>query len=181
MKNMKNMKNLEADEVEITNRHSVRITVLGKGTFDEFTTRLEEVLMISTPAEIVREAKTWDDVVTKVEKKAPLGLFIYRKGPVHSVLKLAGHERKCSSYLIGNFTVAEKTYAVNPSAFQYFPFQICVWEGADGRPRFSFDQTSKVVEVFGSSHITAVAREFDFLFGKLLEALGCTVPDVLRE
>jgi hypothetical protein len=174
------MKNLETDDVEIIDRHSVRITVLGKGTFDEFTARLEKILPISTPAEIVREAKTWDDVVNKVEIKAPLGLFIYRKGPVHAVLGLAGHKRKCSTYLIGNFTVAEKTYTVAPSGFQYFPFQTCVWEGADGRPRFSFDQPSKVVEFFGSDRMTKVAREFDFLFGKLLEALGCTVPDVLR-
>jgi hypothetical protein len=74
------MKNLETDDVEIIDRHSVRITVLGKGTFDEFTARLEKILPISTPAEIVREAKTWIDVVNKVEIKAPLSLFIYRKG-----------------------------------------------------------------------------------------------------
>src|SRR6516165_9641064 len=114
---MSSTANVEAGGVEITDRRSVRITVVGKGTFDELTARLEEVLTTSTPAEIVRGAKTWAEVVTGVEKKAPLGLFIYRKGPVHEVLKLAGHGRKCSSYLIGNFTVAEKTYSANPSAF----------------------------------------------------------------
>ena len=169
------------EEFEITDRHSARITVLGRGTFEEFTARLEQILPVSTPAEIVKDARTWDDVLTKVRTKAPLGLFIYRKGPVQSVLALAGHKRKCSTYLIGNFTAAEKTYSENPSAFQYFPFQTCIWEGTDGRPRFSFDQPSKIVEVFASTQITTVCRQFDLLFAKLLETLGCAVPAVLLE
>ena len=71
---MNSAANTESGEVEITDRHSVRITVLGKGTFEEFTARLEETLISSTSAEIVREAKTWEDVVTKVQKKAGLRL-----------------------------------------------------------------------------------------------------------
>jgi hypothetical protein len=97
------------------------------------------------------------------------------------VLALAGHKRKCSTYLIGNFIVAEKTYSEKPSAFQYFPFQTCIWEGTDGRPRFSFDQPSKTVEVFASTQTTTVGRQFDLLFAKLLETLGCAVPAVLLE
>jgi hypothetical protein len=98
---------------------------------------------------------------------------------VHALLSLAGHTTKCTTYLIGNFTLAEKIYSTNPSA--YAPIQTCVREGPDGRPRFSFDQPSKMVAFLGNDHISKVMREGDFVFGNLVEALGCTVPDVLRK
>jgi hypothetical protein len=35
--------------------------------------------------------------------------------------------------------------------------------------------------VFRNDAISKVAREFDFMFGRLLRSLGCVVPDALRE
>ena len=35
--------------------------------------------------------------------------------------------------------------------------------------------------VFQNEAISKVAREFDLMFGRLLQFLGCAVPDVLRE
>ena len=69
-----------AKEFEITDRHSARITVLGRGTFEEFTARLEQILPVSTPAEIVQDARTRDDVLTKIRTKAPLWLLYTGRG-----------------------------------------------------------------------------------------------------
>ena len=122
----------------------------------------------------------WQEALDLIEAKAPFGLLIYRKGDVHSVMKLAGHCTKCAYYLIGNFTVAEAGFAVDSSVFLYFPFQVCLWEGPDGRRRISLGQPSSALAIFKNETISSVAGEFDRRFGRLLQHLGCQVPDALR-
>jgi hypothetical protein len=107
---------------------------MGVGSFDEFQQRFESTMPASAPQDVMAQVKTWQQALDLIEAKAPFGLLIYRKGDVHSVMKLAGNNTKCAYYLIGNFTVAEAGFAVDPSVFLYFPFQVCLWEGPDGRP-----------------------------------------------
>jgi uncharacterized protein (DUF302 family) len=171
----------EAEKFEILDHRMTRITVVADGSFDEFQARFDATMPASTPQDIVREVKNWQQAVALVEAKALFGLLIYRKGQVHAVMGLAGHTAKCAYYLIGNFTVAERAYGINPSVFLYFPFQVCLWEGKDGRPRVSFDQSSSALAVFQNDAISKVAREFDLMFGRLLQSLGCVVPDALRQ
>ena len=171
----------EAEQCELLDHRMTRITVVAEGSFDAFQARFDATLPAATPQDLVREVQTWQQAVALVEAKAPFGLLIYRKGQVHAVMGLAGHTATCASYLIGNFTVAERAYGINPSVLLYFPFQVCLWEGKDGRPRGSWDQPSSAVAVLQNEVISQVAREFDLMFGRLLQSLGCVVPDVLRE
>jgi uncharacterized protein (DUF302 family) len=160
--------------------HSMsRITLVGPGSYDDFQARLESVLPSSTPQDVMAKVKTWQDAIELIEAKAPFGLLIYRKGDVYSAMKLAGHDKKCAYYFVGNFTVAEKGFAVHPSVFQFFPFHVCIWEGSDGRPRIAMDQPSSALAIFDDPTIAEVGREFDRRFGRLLQHLGCEVPDGL--
>ena len=170
-----------AEAFETLDHSMTRITVIAAGSFDEFQARFDATMPASTAQDVIREVKDWRQAVALVEAKAPFGLLIYRKVDVHSVMKLAGHTTKCAYYLIGNFTVAEPAYAINPSVFLYFPFHVCLWEGPDGRPRVSLDQPSSALAIFQNEAISKVAREFDLRLGRLLQSLGCIVPEALRE
>ena len=171
----------EAEAFEILDHSMTRITVVADGGFDEFQARFEATMPASTPQDVIRGVENWQQAVALVEAKAPFGLLIYRKGDVHSVMKLAGHTAKCAYYLIGNFTVADPAYGINPSVFPYFPFQVCLWEGPDGRPRVSLDQPSSALAIFQNEAISKVACEFDLKFGRLLQSLSCVVPEALCE
>jgi hypothetical protein len=142
--------------------------------------RFESTMPASAPQDVMAKVKTWQEALDLIEVKASFGLLIYRKGDVHSVMKLAGHNTKCAYYLIGNFAVAETGFAVDPSVFLYFPFQVCLWEGPDGRRRISLGQPSSALAIFKNETISSVAGEFDRRFGRLLQHLGCQVPDALR-
>ena len=171
----------QTDAFELLDHSMTRITVLGNGTYDEFQARFDAAMPASTPQDVMGAAGNWKNAVTLVESKASFGLLIYRKGNVYSVMKMAGPAPKCAYYLIGNFTAAQPAYVIDPSVFLYFPFHVCLWEGTDGRPRVSFDLPSSAIAIFQNEAMSKVARAFDFKFGRLLQSLGCVVPEVLRE
>jgi hypothetical protein len=111
---------------EIVEQSMSRITLVGTGSYDDFKARLESVLPSSTPQDVMAKVKTWQDAIDLIEAKAPFGLLIYRRGYPYTVMKLAGHDKKCAYYFVGNFTEAEKGFAVHPSVFQSFPFLVCI-------------------------------------------------------
>src|SRR5262249_40131241 len=137
----------QSDGFELLDHSMTRITVLGHGTYDEFQAAFDAA-MPASPQDVMRAAGTWKDAVALVESKAPFGLLIYRKGDVYSVMKMARPAPKCAYYLIGNFTAAQPAYVIDPSVFLYFPFQVCLWEGTDGRARVSFDLPSSAIAIF---------------------------------
>ena len=153
--------------------------MVAPGSYDDFQARLESVLPPWTPQDVMEKVKTWQDAIDLIEAKVPFGLMIYRKGDPYTVMKLAGHDKKCAYYFVGNFTVAEKAFAVHPSVFQSFPFLVCIWEGTDGRPRIATGLPSSALAIFDDPTIAELGREFDRRFGRLLRHLGCEVPDGL--
>jgi hypothetical protein len=53
----------EAEKFEILDHHMIRITVVADGSFDKFQVRFDATMPASTPQDIVREVKNWQQAV----------------------------------------------------------------------------------------------------------------------
>jgi hypothetical protein len=87
-------------------------------------------------------------------------------------MRLAGDSPRCSSYLMGNHTIAERMYRHDPAIMLYAPLRTLIHEDADGTTWFSVDQPSTRFAGFGDPAITAVGLELDHRLAALLEHLG---------
>ena len=149
--------------------------------FDVSEKRIEECVPAATALDLSAGCTSWDDVVERVKDTSPIGMLRYRKIERHPVMKLAGHQLRATSYALGNFLVAEQMYGVDPSIFQYLPFEVILWEDPDGRTYFSFQQPSSVLANFDDEKFGSYGREFDGKIARVLRAMGCTVPRILEE
>jgi hypothetical protein len=94
-------------------------------------------------------------------------------------MRLAGDSPRCSSYLMGNHTIAERMYRHDPAIMLYAPLRTTIHEDAAGTTWFSVDQPSTRFASFGDAAITEVGLELDRKLAALLEHLGVTVPPAL--
>jgi hypothetical protein len=94
-------------------------------------------------------------------------------------MRLAGDSPNCSSYLMGNHTIAERMYRHDPAIMLYAPLRAAIYEDADGTTWFSVDQPSTRFGSFGDPAITSVGFELDRKLAALLEHLGAPIPAAL--
>ena len=166
-----------------THAHEVRRLAIAVGSgFDAFRARYE----LSVPslesdrlAALAREGADWDTVLRAAAENAPHHFIRYWTSDVGSLMRLAGHSRRCSSYLMGNHTIAERMYRHDPAIMLYAPLRTAIHEDADGTTWFSVDQPSTRFSSFGDPAITDVGLELDHKLAALLEHLGAPVPPAL--
>ncbi|MFF4055487.1 DUF302 domain-containing protein [Streptomyces sp. NPDC001668] len=91
---------------------------------------------------------------------------------------MAGHARRCTTYLMGNHTIAERMYRHNPGVMLYAPLRTAIYESRDGRVWFSVDQPSTRFSSFADPEIADVGAELDGKLAELFTALGLVVPDL---
>jgi hypothetical protein len=130
-------------------------------------------------AAFVRDAADWDTVVRAAAENAPHHFIRYWTVDVGSLMQLAGDSPRCSSYLMGNHTIAERMYRHDPGIMLYAPLRTAIHEDANGITWFSVDQPSTRFSSFGDPAITDVGLELDHELAALLEHLGAPVPPAL--
>jgi hypothetical protein len=166
-----------------THPHEVHRLAIAVGTgFEDFRDRYEQ----SVPsldserfAALVREGADWDAVVRAAAANAPHHFIRYWTTDAGSLMALAGDSPRCSSYLMGNHTIAERMYRHDPGVMLYAPLRTAIHEDADGATWFSVDQPSTRFSSFGDPAITDVGLELDHKLAALLEHLGAPVPPAL--
>jgi hypothetical protein len=167
-----------------THPHDVRRLAIAVGTgFDDFRSRYERSvpsLDVERFAALVREDADWDAVVRAAAENAPHGFIRYWTTDAGALMRLAGDSPRCSSYLMGNHTIAERMYRHDPGIMLYAPLRTAIHEDADAITWFSVDQPSTRFSSFGDPAITAVGLELDHKLAALLEHLGAPVPPALR-
>jgi hypothetical protein len=160
--------------------HQVRrlAVPVGEG-FDDFRDRFEQ----SVPrfdAErfeaLEREGAGWEAVLRATAENAPHDFIRYHTSDVGSLMRLAGDPPRCSSYLMGNHTIAERMYRHDPGVMLYAPLRTAIHEDAGGTTWFSVDQPSTRFASFGDPAIGAVGLELDHKLAALLEHLGVPAP-----
>jgi hypothetical protein len=127
-------------------------------------------------AALVREDADWDTVLRAAAENAPHHFIRYWTTDAGELMRLAGDSPRCSSYLMGNHTIAERMYRHDPAIMLYAPLRTAIHEDAEGIAWFSVDQPSTRFASFGDPAITDVGLELDHKLAALLEHLGAPVP-----
>jgi hypothetical protein len=166
-----------------THPHEVdRLTIAVGAGFHDFRERYEQsVPSLDTErlAALVREGADWDTVQRAAAENAPYHFMRYWTSDVGALMRLAGDSPRCSSYLMGNHTIAERMYRHDPAIMLYAPLRTAIYEDADGRTWFSVDQPSTRFRSYGDPAITDVGLELDHKLAALLEHLGAPVLPAL--
>jgi uncharacterized protein (DUF302 family) len=160
----------------------VRLAIDVGQPYEHFCTRYES----ATPefdgervAAFVRRNAKWEEVVADAAAWAPHGFFTFWKLDVTPTMALAGNTARCTQYLMGNHTIAERMFRHDPSALLYAPLRTLIYADRDRPTRFVIDQPSTVFSSFANTAIADVGVELDHKLATLLEYLDVPVPEVL--
>src|ERR1700722_12742308 len=102
---------------------------------------------------------------------APHGFLIFWRLDTTPVMSLAGNSARCTAYLMGNHTIAERMYRHDPAVMLYVPLRTVIYAGPDDRAFFAADQPSTQVATFGLAPVTQVGTDLDRKLITLLRAL----------
>jgi hypothetical protein len=177
---------VDGSAVNITTyAHAVHRLAIAVGTgFNDFRDRYEQSvpsLDAERLTELVHEGANWDSVLRAAAENAPYQFIRYWSSDVGALMQLAGDSPRCSSYLMGNHTIAERMYRHDPAIILYAPLRTAIYEDADGATWFSVDQPSTRFGSFGDPAISKVGLELDHKLAALLEHLGSPVPPALKD
>ena len=75
-------------------------------------------------------------------------------------------------YLLGNHTVAETMFRLDPRALLYAPLRVLVYADADGNAVFPLDQPSAAFGSLGIADVTKVGESLDRKVVNLLRIIG---------
>lgn len=158
---------------------TVRWSIDTGTSFDDFRARYEAavpVLDLERMTQLRAERASWDTVLAAAAENAPHGFLRFWSTDVGELMQLAGDLGSCSSYLMGNHTIAERMYRHDPAVMLYAPLRTAIHQDQHGVTRFSIDQPSTRFGSFGSPDIAAVGRELDHKVASLLRILDVPVP-----
>jgi hypothetical protein len=156
-----------------------RLVVDIDAPFDEFRARYEAAVPAYDLSQVARFSD-WDGVVADADANAPNGFFRYSTIEVAPVFGIAGHKAPAVVYLMGNHTIAETMYGLDPGIMLYAPLRTVLYEDLAGHAHFALDQPSDQFDSFGDPDIAATGRLLDQKVAALLAVLGVSVPDSLR-
>jgi hypothetical protein len=166
-----------------THSHEVHRLAVAVGTgFEDFRDRYEQSvpsLDSTRRAALVRAGADWDTILRTAADNAPHDFIRYWTSDVGALMRLAGDSVHCSSYLMGNHTIAERMYRHDPGVMLYAPLRTAIHQDADGTTWFSVDQPSTRFASFGDRAISDVGLELDHKLAALLQHLGAPVPPAL--
>jgi uncharacterized protein (DUF302 family) len=148
----------------------------------EFQKRYEDAVPqvpLAAITDLIARHAPWSEMLSLIDEAAPHGFLIYFRNDVAPVMKLAGDDAECVSYLMGNHTIAERMFRHDPRAMLYAPLHTVIWEDHDGDAWFTADQPSTQFASFGIPEVAAVGRELDEKLAALLQALDVEIPTAL--
>jgi hypothetical protein len=155
-----------------------RLTVDLDITLDEFRARYEQAVPAFDLTGIERFS-TWDEVLGDAERAAPNGFLRYGTIDVSPGFAIAGHKARSVIYLMGNHTIAETMYGINPAVMLYAPLRLALYEDGAGHAHLAIDQPSDQFGSFGEPELAATGALLDRKLAELLRGLGAPVPESL--
>lgn len=159
-----------------------RLDVPSGQTFAEFRQRFEDavpVYDVKLFGDFVREGASWATVTEATDRAATNGFLRYWTGEAGALLRLAGGDLGCASYLMGNHVIAQRMFRHDTGVMLYAPLRVVIREDAERRVWLSIDRPSDQFGSFGDADIAAVGRELDAKVADLLRHLDLPVPSEL--
>ncbi|WP_433782157.1 hypothetical protein ACQPX6_19865 [Actinomycetospora sp. CA-101289] len=106
--------------------------------YDEFRDSYERAVPAFDPAryaDLDPQDIDWATVRATTDADAPHGFLLYLRAEVDTIMRLAGHPERCTSYLMGNHTIAERMYRHDHAVMLYAPLRTQIHEDRDGGTR----------------------------------------------
>ncbi|MEU9383272.1 hypothetical protein AB0D38_20805 [Streptomyces sp. NPDC048279] len=160
-------------------RSVTRLEIAVEEDYEQFRERYEQAvppLDYQRTFDLIAHRARWSAVLDLAEDNGPLGFMIYWKFDAQPLFGLAGDHARCTEYLMGNHTIAERMYRHDAGALLYAPLRTTIHESPSGETVFAIDRPSDTVAALGRSEISEVGRELDRKVGTLLRHLGAPVP-----
>jgi uncharacterized protein (DUF302 family) len=173
------------DQTRVVTHQVRRLEVAVDLPFEEFRERYERAVPPFEPddffGDLAPDRTDWASVSRITDQRAPHGFLLYWRNEADLMMQVAGHDRRCTTYLMGNHVVAERMYRRNPGILLYAPLRVTIYEDHDGRLWLSVDQPSTRFSSFGDAEIDAVGVELDGKLADLFTTLGIAVPAELTQ
>ncbi|MDX3457125.1 DUF302 domain-containing protein [Streptomyces sp. ME02-8801-2C] len=147
--------------------------------FEEFRQRYEQAVPSFDPShfgDLDPDRTDWATIRRITAQQAPHDFLLYWRGETDLMMRVAGHATRCTAYLMGNHTIAERMYRHNPGVMLYAPLRTTIYEDHDDRLWFSVDQPSTRFSSFDDPEITEVGVYLDGKLADLFTTLGLVVP-----
>lgn len=141
--------------------------------YDAAIRRFEELVPVVDTARFEQLA-SWDAALELADINAPHGFMIYWKGDVTAAMALSDAGWKCTAYLMGNHTIAQRMFRYDPSAMLHAPLRVVIYADQDGNTQFVIDQPGTLFASYGRPEIDEVGAHLDQLVTELLALLGTT-------
>jgi len=168
------------DQTRVVTHQVRRLEVAADLPFEELRARYEQAVPAFDPGHYfgdrTPDRTDWATVSRITGQRAPHGFLLYWRNEADLMMRVAGHDRRCTTYLMGNHVVAERMYRHDPGILLYAPLRTTIYEDHDGRVWFAVDQPSTRFSSFGDPEITAVGVELDGKLADLFTTLGVAVP-----
>jgi uncharacterized protein (DUF302 family) len=157
---------------------ATRSTIATSVGFAEFQARFEKAVprVMGIISVLAAYTVPWAEVVSMTAEAAPHGFLMYLDAPVDRIMRIAGHDRRTCSYLIGNHVDAERMYRHSPAVMVHSPLRVVLWEDENGQAMFTFDHPAPQFSCFDDPRIAAVGIEISGKFARLLRHLGLPLP-----
>jgi len=151
--------------------------------FEHFRARYEHAVPPFDPhdffGDAAPEASDWATISRITEQQTPHGFLLYWRSEIDLMMRVAGHERRCTTYLMGNHLIAERMYRHNPGIILYAPLRTTIYEDGNDRVWFTVDQPSTRFSSFRDPQIASVGAELDGKLADLFTTLGIAAPHEL--
>ncbi|MFJ9782847.1 DUF302 domain-containing protein [Amycolatopsis sp. NPDC101161] len=168
-----------SNRVRVVAHEVRRLEIAVDPPFEEFRDRYEKAVPPFEPGHFFDGGlggTDWATITRITERVAPHGFLLYWRNEVDLVMRVAGHRRRCTTYLMGNHTVAERMYRHDSGIMLYAPLRVTLHEDHDDRVWLTVDQPSTRFSSFGDPEIAAVGAELDDKLAALFTALDIAVP-----
>jgi len=146
--------------------------------YDEAIHTYEQLVPVIDRARFGQLA-TWDAVLALAEINAPLGFMIYSRMDVTALMAGSQSGWKCTEYLMGNHTIAERMLRHDPAVMLHAPLRVVIYADQDGDTYLAVDQPSALFASYNNPAITDVGNYLDELLAGLLRKLNAPVPPEL--
>jgi hypothetical protein len=158
-----------------------RLVIDAEDTFDDVRQRYESLVPTIDFAELVEVIGTGD--LARVQQytadHAPNSFVNFWTLDPMPMMRLAGHQQRAITYMMGNNVIAETMFRHDPSIILYAPLRIAIYEDNVGRVYLSIDQPSSKFASFGDPRITEVGALLDAKVAELLRLMSLPVPPEL--
>ena len=163
------------NRVQLVSHETRRLVVPLPAPYDEAVSLYERLVPV---ADLDRfgQLATWDAVLEQAAINAPLGFMIYWRSDVTAIMAGSGSGWKCTEYLMGNHTIAERMFHYDPAVMLHAPLRTVVYADAEERTYLAVDQPTTLFSSYDNPAIAEVGQHLDRLLADLFTAMGATPP-----